>query len=236
MAEKSEQLIIAIDGYSSCGKSTLAKLLAKSLNLLFIDTGAMYRAVTFYVIENNLFNEDGEINTAALEAHLPLINVSFDTNSSQNPIILLNGKNIEKEIRTIEVNANVSKVASNSLVRKKLVAEQRKLAQKVDVVLDGRDIGTVVFPHASIKFFLTASPDVRAQRRYDELKQTNAKLIETVEDVKANLIERDYLDTNRSDSPLIKAADAIVIDNTNLSANEQLTLALELVNSNTKSN
>lgn len=234
MAKVSEQLIIAIDGYSSCGKSTLAKSLAQKLDLLFIDTGAMYRAVTLYAIQNKLFHENGEVNTDALENHLPSINVSFDISSSEQPIILLNGVSIEKEIRSVEVNNSVSKIASNSLVRKKLVTEQRKLAEKVNVVLDGRDIGTVVFPHATIKFFLTATPDVRAQRRYDELKQTNTTFSGTLAEVKANLLERDYLDENRNDSPLVKAKDAVIIDNTNLSADEQLILSLKLIRAKTK--
>ncbi|MBN9293203.1 MAG: (d)CMP kinase [Flavobacteriia bacterium] len=228
--EETKQLIIAIDGYSSCGKSTLAKALAKSLNLLFIDTGAMYRAVTLFALQNNLLDSEGQPDSKKLEQMLPAIDVSFDISQSiQNPVILLNGENVQNEIRSVEVNANVSKVAANSLVRKKLVEAQRKLGRTTHVVLDGRDVGTVVFPDATVKLFLTASPDIRAQRRYTELKQTNPSFNGTIEEVKANLLERDHIDTTRADSPLVKAADAIEIDNSDLTMEGQLELALQII-------
>lgn len=228
--EETKQLIIAIDGYSSCGKSTLAKALAKSLDLLFIDTGAMYRAVTLFALQNNLLDSEGQPDSKKLELMLPAIDVSFDVSQSiQNPVILLNGENVQNEIRSVEINANVSKIAANSLVRKKLVEAQRKLGQTTHVVLDGRDVGTVVFPDATVKLFLTASPDIRAQRRYNELKQTNSSFNGTIEEVKANLLERDHIDTTRADSPLVKAEDAIEIDNSNLTTEGQLELALQII-------
>lgn len=230
MEEKNRQLIIAIDGYSSCGKSTLAKLLAQKLNLLFIDTGAMYRAVTLYALQNNLIDPNGKLDEGKLVEHLPQINISFDTNqSTQNPIILLNNKAVTTEIRSSEVNANVSKVASNSDVRRKLVEEQRKLTQTLDVVLDGRDIGTVVFPNATFKLFLTANADVRAKRRYNELKASNIDFSDTLESVKTNLLERDFIDSTRADSPLVKAVDAIEIDNSEMTMEDQLNYVLELI-------
>lgn len=230
MEEKSRQLIIAIDGYSSCGKSTLAKLLAQKLNLLFIDTGAMYRAVTLYALQNNLIDPNGKLDEGKLVQHLPQINISFDTSqSTQNPIILLNNKAVTTEIRSSQVNANVSKVASNSDVRRKLVEEQRKLTQTLDVVLDGRDIGTVVFPNATLKLFLTANADVRAKRRYNELKANNANFSDTLESVKTNLLERDFIDSTRADSPLVKAVDALEIDNSEITMEEQLSYVLGLI-------
>ncbi len=237
MEEKSRQLIIAIDGYSSCGKSTLAKLLAQKLNLLFIDTGAMYRAATLYALQNNLIDHEGKLDEEKLTRHLPQINISFDiSQSTQNPIILLNDKAVTTEIRTSEVNANVSKVASNSDVRRKLVGEQRKLSQALNVVLDGRDIGTVVFPNATLKLFLTANADVRAKRRYNELKASNVDFSETLESVKANLLERDFIDSNRVDSPLIKAVDAVEIDNSEMTMEDQLDYVLELIQQHKISN
>ncbi|HRO76532.1 MAG TPA: (d)CMP kinase [Crocinitomicaceae bacterium] len=237
MEEKSRQLIIAIDGYSSCGKSTLAKLLAQKLNLLFIDTGAMYRAATLYALQNNLIDHEGKLDEEKLTRHLPQINISFDiSQSTQNPIILLNDKAVTTEIRTSEVNANVSKVASNSDVRRKLVEEQRKLSQALNVVLDGRDIGTVVFPNATLKLFLTANADVRAKRRYNELKASNVDFSETLESVKANLLERDFIDSNRVDSPLIKAVDAVEIDNSEMTMEDQLDYVLELIQQHKISN
>lgn len=230
MEEKKQQLVIAIDGYSSCGKSTLAKALAQKLHLLFIDTGAMYRAITLYALKYGIVNDKEEVDDRLLEEHLPQINVSFDISSSiENPIILLNNKNVQQEIRSTEVNAFVSKIAANSLVRKKMVEAQRKLAQAMDVVMDGRDIGTVVFPNATLKLFLTASPDIRAKRRLDELKTTNPDFKGTLEEVKANLLERDFLDSTRKDSPLIKASDAVEIDNSYLTIAEQLTQIVALM-------
>lgn len=228
--EKTNQLIVAIDGYSSCGKSTLAKALAKELNLLFIDTGAMYRAVTLYAIQHNLFDTNNQLDETQLEAQISNISVSFDVSKSiQNPIILLNNKNVSEEIRTMEVSSRVSYVAANSAVRKKMVEEQRKLSQRLNVVLDGRDIASVVFPNAPIKLFLTASPEIRAQRRYNELLQKDSSFKGTIDEVKANLLERDHIDTTREDSPLVMTADAIEIDNSQLTMDQQLTMVLEII-------
>lgn len=227
--ETNRQYIIAIDGYSSCGKSTLAKDLAKTLNILFIDTGAMYRAVALYVLENQLVDEEGKFDEQALEQHLPKIEVSFDTSVSiTNPTILLNGRDVSIEIRKPEVSNLVSIVAANSFVRKKMVAEQRRISNQQSVVLDGRDIGTVVFPNATLKLFLTASVDVRAQRRYNELRSKGEMDI-TFDEVKANLEERDRIDTTREDSPLIKSNDALEIDNTNLTIQEQKIKILDIL-------
>lgn len=237
MEKKSGQLVIAIDGYSSCGKSTLSKQLASSLDLLFIDTGAMYRAVALYAFENGIVNAKNEINTKLLEQEIDNIDISFDiTKSIQNPIIQLNGKDVSAAIRSTTINGIVSKVASNKFVRRKMVDIQRNLAKKMNVVLDGRDIGTVVFPNATIKFFLTASDSVRAERRFKELKATDANFSGTLEEVKANLLERDFLDTTRQESPLKQADDAIVIDNTDLTLKEQLAYALQKIEEVYKSN
>lgn len=227
--EKNHQYIIAIDGYSSCGKSTLAKEIAKELNILFIDSGAMYRAVALYALENKLFAPDGTLNAVELEAHLKQINISFDVHDSiTNPAILLNGRDVTHEIRSMEVNNTVSIVATNSLVRQKMVDEQRSISGQHSVVMDGRDIGTVVFPDATLKLFLNASVEVRTQRRLDELRSKGNMEIR-FESVKANLLERDFIDTTRKDSPLMKADDAIEIDNTYLTIEEQKQKILRLL-------
>jgi len=228
MEEK--RFIIAIDGYSSCGKSTLAKLLAAKLKILFIDTGAMYRAVTLFALQNDLFHSDGAPKTKKLIERLSEISIHFDTTQSiEFPTILLNGKNVQQEIRTMEVNANVSIIAAISEVRRKLVEEQRKLGSTRSVVMDGRDIGTVVFPHADLKLFLTASNEVRAQRRFDEMRKANPDFDGTLEAVMENLLERDHIDMTRADSPLQKADDALEIDNTDLTIEAQLNYVLELI-------
>lgn len=230
MEKENNQHIIAIDGYSSCGKSTLAQALADELNILFIDSGAMYRAVTLYAIENNFFNSDGELEERKLEKSLGNIQVDFDIKDSpKNPIILLNGIDVKDKIRSAEVNDKVSQIAMNHLVRKKMVAEQRRISQNSGVVMDGRDIGTVVFPGATLKLFLTASPKIRAKRRFDEIKSKGNDQI-TLEEVESNLKKRDLLDTTRAESPLKKAEDAILIDNSELTLEEELQLILEIVN------
>ncbi len=212
---------IAIDGVSSSGKSTLAKDIAKELNILYVDSGAMYRAVTLYAIKNNLLHKND------LLKHIDNIHIDFEFDNSGNIITYLNNQNVEYEIRSLEVSSKVSYVSSIPEVRKKMVELQRKLSENKSVVMDGRDIGTVVFPDADIKFFITADIETRSARRFNELKLKG--LNPDYEEIKKNLIERDYLDQTRSDSPLLKANDAIIIDNTNLTRNEQLKLAIAYI-------
>ena len=216
-------IIIAVDGYSSCGKSTLAKQLAKHLDIMYIDTGAMYRAVTLYFLQHSTILNDGK----EVEATLGNIHIEFKYMDDVNTTFL-NGADVESEIRSLAVSQFVSEVAAIPAVRKKMVALQRDLAGKQSVVMDGRDIGTVVFPDADVKFFLTADLNVRAQRRYDELKAKNGEHI-SLEEILANLRHRDEKDTSRSDSPLRKADDAILIDNTHLGKTQQFDLALSYI-------
>lgn len=220
-----KKINIAIDGYSSCGKSTLAKAIAKELHYTFIDTGAMYRAVTLFALENGIISEN-KLDGDALVTALPSITVS-QSNVDGKTETALNGKNVEQYIRTMEVSGWVSEVSKLAEVRKKLVQLQQQMGEQKGVVMDGRDIGTVVFPNAELKLFMTADNTTRAQRRYAELqaKQPNITLAE----VKQNLEERDYQDTHRANDPLRQADNAIVLDNSNLTPEEQLKLALELV-------
>ncbi len=217
-----KKINIAIDGYSSCGKSTLAKALAAKLGYVYIDTGAMYRAVTLYCIKNNL-NEKNEIIS-----NLSKINVLFKYNSrSEKSETYLNGKNIEREIReNTAVADRVSKISSIKEVRKKLVALQKELGKEKGVVMDGRDIGTVVFPNAELKIFMTANYKTRAKRRFDELKAKGVKI--TLEEIMKNIEERDYEDTHRTEDPLRKAVDAVVLDNSDLNHQQQFEIALTL--------
>jgi len=216
------KILIAIDGYSACGKSTLAKDLSKKLDYAYIDTGAMYRAVTLYFLRNKIAIEDKIAVTDALTA----INIEFINVKGKNRTVL-NGEDIEEEIRKMYVSQYVSPVAAISAVRRAMVAQQQMMGEKKGVILDGRDIGTVVFPQAELKLFLTASPEIRTQRRYDELVQKGQST--NFEEIKANLLERDQIDSNRADSPLKQAVDAVVIDNTNLSIREQLGMVKVLV-------
>lgn len=221
------KITIAIDGFSSTGKSTVAKQLAKALGYVYVDTGAMYRAVTFYAMENGLINKD-DFNSEALIYQLKDINISFKFNANLGfAEVYLNEVNIEKQIRTLEVSSFVSKVAAISEVRQKLVEQQQKLGQDKGVVMDGRDIGTVVFPDAELKLFMTASADTRAERRYQELIERGDKVEYNA--VLNNVQQRDYIDSNRKDSPLVKAKDAIEIDNSNLSLDEQFQKILQIV-------
>lgn len=214
---------IAVDGYSSTGKSTMAKALADRLNFRYIDTGAMYRALTYWAIEKGFFRLK-KLNEAALIESLTDLQLDFKRPQSQgSPHIYLNGEDVEGFIRKSAVADKVSLVAKVSGVRKFLVAQQRQIAESGAVVMDGRDIGSVVIPDAELKIFMTADPDIRAQRRYRELKN-KGELI-SLEAVKRNLAERDHLDTTREDSPLVKTQDAQVLDNSNLSRDEQLALA-----------
>ncbi|PCJ23614.1 MAG: cytidylate kinase [Flavobacteriales bacterium] len=221
------KIIIAIDGYSSCGKSTLAKQIASELNYIYIDTGAMYRAVTLFALRNNLVSKSG-LDQDGLIAVLPEINVSFSYNSDSNiSETHLNSENIEDEIRGIEVSSHVSKIAQVKEVRAKLVELQREIGEDKGLVMDGRDIGTVVFPNAELKIFMTADYKIRAQRRFDELKAKGDVI--SYEDVLNNITSRDNDDTSRSENPLIQAEDAVVIDNSQITKDEQLKIALQYV-------
>ncbi len=221
-----KQITIAIDGYSACGKSTLAKDLAKKLSFIFIDSGAMYRGVALYCLQNNLFDEDGNPKQVDIIHALKNITLSFQLINDNN-CLLLNGKNVEELIRGGEVAAVVSKVARIKEVRVKLVMEQQKMGENGGIVMEGRDIGSVVFPKAELKLFITASQEIRAQRRFLELK---SKGIEAkINEISSNLAERDLMDSSRKESPLIQVADAIVIDNSKLTREEQLDFVLNLV-------
>lgn len=214
-----EKITIAIDGYSSTGKSTLARQLAKALGYLYVDTGAMYRAVTLFALRNK-FIGSGRDNLSALVKLLPRIDLKFKFNKATgNSDIYLNGENVESEIRSLTVSGFVSTVAAVEEVRYKLVEMQRKMGENKGVVMDGRDIGTVVFPDAELKFFMTASPETRASRRYKELLDKGEKV--TYKEVLKNVQDRDYLDTHREFSPLLKADDAIEFDNGDMGLNEQ---------------
>ena len=215
-----KKIVIAIDGFSSCGKSTMAKDLAREVGYIYVDTGAMYRSVTLYALRNQLFDSDGNIMANALEAAMPHINIAFKLNEQTGrPDTYLNGQCVENEIRTLEVSSKVSIVAALPFVRKKLVEEQQKMGEEKGIVMDGRDIGTVVFPHAELKIFVTASAEVRAQRRFDELEAKGMPA--DYADILKNVQERDYIDSHRAVSPLTKAADAIELDNSHMTIAEQ---------------
>lgn len=215
-----KKIVIAIDGFSSCGKSTMAKDLAREVGYIYVDTGAMYRSVTLYALRNQLFDADGNIMANALEAAMPHINIAFKLNEQTGrPDTYLNGQCVENEIRTLEVSSKVSIVAALPFVRKKLVEEQQKMGVEKGIVMDGRDIGTVVFPQAELKIFVTASAEVRAQRRFDELEAKGMPA--DYADILKNVQERDYIDSHRAVSPLTKAADAIELDNSHMTIAEQ---------------
>ena len=221
-----KQITIAIDGYSACGKSTLAKDLAKKLSFIFIDSGAMYRGVALYCLQNNLFDADGTPKQVEIIQVLKNITLSFQLINDNN-CLLLNGKNVEELIRGTEVAAVVSKVATIKEVRVKLVMEQQKMGANGGIVMEGRDIASVVFPSAELKLFITASPEIRAQRRYLELK---SKGIETnINTISLNLAERDLIDSSRKESPLIQVEDSFLLDNTNMNRKEQLNFVLDLI-------
>ncbi|KAF2081002.1 (d)CMP kinase [Flavobacterium sharifuzzamanii] len=223
-----KKITIAIDGFSSTGKSTLAKQLAKKLEYVYVDTGAMYRAVAYFAMQHNLIGVDFFKKEALIEA-LADIKLEFKFNADLGfAEMYLNGENVEKQIRTIEVSNFVSKVAAVSEVRAKLVEQQQEMGTNKAIVMDGRDIGTVVFPNAELKIFMTASAETRAQRRFDELQQKGDNV--SYEEVLKNVVDRDYMDTHREDSPLVIADDAIEIDNSYLNKEEQFAAVLELVN------
>lgn len=222
-----KKITIAIDGYSSTGKSTLAKQLAKHLGYVYVDTGAMYRAVTFFAMQNGYINVESFDKQSLIQA-LPFVQLEFHFNADLGfAEMYLNGTNVESEIRTIEVSNFVSKIAEVSEVRAKLVEQQQAIGNGKGIVMDGRDIGTVVFPKAELKIFMTASPETRAQRRFDELQAKGQNV--PYEDVLKNVQERDYIDTHRDDSPLVMADDAIEIDNSHLNREEQFEAVLDLV-------
>jgi len=222
-----QNITIAIDGFSSTGKSTLAKQIAKELGYVYVDTGAMYRAVTLYALQNNFINDTFfKVNDFVL--NLDKINLSFKFNEDLGfSEMYLNDINVENDIRTLEVSNYVSKVSAVPEVRYQLVKQQQKMGKGKGIVMDGRDIGTVVFPQAELKIFMTASPKIRAQRRYDELIKRGDEV--DFDDVLQNVQERDYIDSHREDSPLVKAQDAIEIDNTNLTLDEQFESIMNLV-------
>ncbi|MBQ9637743.1 MAG: (d)CMP kinase [Prevotella sp.] len=215
-----KKITIAFDGYSSCGKSTMAKDLARKIGYVYVDTGAMYRAVTLFALRNNLFNEDGTVKTEELEQHMPEVNITFKFNpETQKPDTYLNGELVEKEIRSLEVSNHVSPIAAVPFVRTEMVAQQQAMGQEGGIVMDGRDIGTTVFPNAELKIFVTASAEVRAQRRYDELVAKG--MPEPYEDILKNVQERDYIDSHREVSPLRQADDALLLDNSYMTIPEQ---------------
>lgn len=215
-----KKITIAIDGYSSCGKSTMAKDLAKEIGYVYVDTGAMYRSVTLFALRNNLFDAEGNIKTDKLEKMMPEIHIAFKFNETTGrPDCFLNGELVEKEIRSLEVSNHVSPIAAIPFVREALVAQQKKMGENKGIVMDGRDIGTTVFPNAELKIFVTASSQVRAQRRFDELKEKGMPA--DFEAILKNVEERDYIDTHRETSPLRKADDAITLDNSEMTIPEQ---------------
>jgi len=218
MPEK--RITIAIDGHSSCGKSSFAKQIAAKYGYKFIDSGAMYRVVTLYSLQNGII-DNGVIDEKRLQDELKNIHIDFTFDPAQHKsVTFMNGVNVEEKIRTLEVSGYVSPVSKIKFVREKLVDIQREIGKGGGIVMDGRDIGTVVFPKAELKIFMTASPDVRAMRRYLELKAKGQDV--KIEDIKKNLLERDHIDSTRKESPLKKADDALVLDNSNMSIPEQM--------------
>ena len=223
-----KKITIAIDGFSSCGKSTMAKDLAKKLGYVYVDTGAMYRAVTLYAMRNGLFNADGSVKTADLERQMNKINITFKLNKmAERPDTYLNNELVENDIRTLEVSNHVSQIAAVPFIREAMVAQQQRMGKDKGVVMDGRDIGTTVFPEAELKVFVTASAEVRAQRRYDELKEKGMPA--DFNDILKNVQERDYIDSHREVSPLRKAPDAIELDNSHMTIAEQSAWLMEQV-------
>lgn len=220
MNNSMNKITIAIDGYSSCGKSTMAKDLAKEIGYIYVDTGAMYRSVTLYAMRHGMFQADGTVDAAALEKAMPEINISFRLNAKTGrPDTCLNGEVVEQEIRSLEVSQHVSPVAALGFVRQALVSQQQAMGREKGIVMDGRDIGTVVFPNAELKVFVTASAEVRARRRYDELQAKGMPA--DFDEILKNVEQRDYIDTHREVSPLKKAGDALVLDNSAMTIAQQ---------------
>jgi len=227
-----KNIIVAIDGFSSCGKSTMAKELAREAGYVYVDSGAMYRAVSLFCIQHGWIT-DTEINSGELEKNIESIHIEFKATASGVSETYLNGKNVEKEIRSLEVANGASRISTLGFVRRELVRQQQLMGVKKSIVMDGRDIGTVVFPTAELKIFVTATPEIRAHRRLDEMKSKGEKA--NYEKVLANVIERDERDQNRTESPLRKADDAIVVDNSNLTREEQSKLLRTLFEEKTYS-
>lgn len=224
-----KKIIIAIDGFSSCGKSTMAKELAKKINYKYIDSGAIYRAITLFLLENNLIDSNGEVKIDKLNDILHTIKIDFKFNpNSENSETLLNGKNVESKIRDLEVASHTSKVSSIGEVRKYVDSILRKFGEQKGIIMDGRDIGTAVFPNAELKIFITAEPTIRAERRYKELIAKGTQV--TLEEVLENLRNRDKMDTTRKDNPLIKAEDALVLDNSFLNKHDQAEWLINVYN------
>jgi cytidylate kinase len=215
-------VVVAIDGYSSCGKSTIAKAIAKELHFIYVDSGAMYRAVALYFLRNNIdLNDEQQVIEALKNIHLNFNSRDYETH------ITLNDEEVSEEIRLMPVSEKVSTVAAIHAVRVEMVKQQQRMGKSKNIVMDGRDIGTAVFPDAQVKLFMTADPKVRAERRYKELAPKNPEI--TLEEVFENLAHRDYQDTTRKESPLVRADDAIILDNTDLTQKEQLLFALSRI-------
>lgn len=223
-----KKIVIAVDGFSSCGKSTMAKDLAKAIGYIYIDSGAMYRAVTLFALRHNLFLADGQVDEKQLRADLAKVRITFVLNSEQRPETYLNGENVEKEIRGLEVSSRVSRIAALDFVRAELVHQQQLMGKEKGIIMDGRDIGTCVFPDAELKIFVVASAEIRAQRRFDELTAKGEKV--NFEDILNNVQERDRIDMTRAVSPLRKADDAIELDNSHLTPEEQKAWLLQQYN------
>lgn len=226
-----KKIIVAIDGYSSCGKSTMAKELAKNVGYVYVDTGAMYRAVSLFGLRNGIITDD-TIDETRLQQAMHNIQIGFKTNADGKQETYLNGENVESLIRTLEVANGASRVSAIGFVRRELVRQQQRMGIDKGIVMDGRDIGTVVFPDAELKVFVTASPEVRAQRRYDELQAKGQP--EAYDAVLANVKERDYRDTHRAESPLRQADDAVLIDNSHMTKAEQSALLQHLFDERTR--
>ena len=221
-----KKIIVAIDGHSSCGKSTMAKSLAAQVGYIYVDTGAMYRAVTLFAMRQGLFDAQGQPDAARLEALVPKIEVSFHLDPTTNlPLVCLNGEVVEEEVRTLGVSSHVSAIAALPFVREALTRQQQRMGEEKGIVMDGRDIGTVVFPQAELKVFVTASAEVRAQRRFLELTAKGQAV--AFEDILRNVQERDYIDSHREVAPLRQADDALVLDNSEMTREEQMQWLLD---------
>lgn len=228
-----KKIVIAIDGYSSCGKSTMAKDLAREVGYIYVDTGAMYRAVTLFAMRNDVFDADDNIDEARLKALLPDVKLTFKLNSETKlPEVCLNGECVERDIRTLEVSQHVSPIAALPFVREKLVEQQQAMGKEKGIVMDGRDIGTVVFPDAELKIFVTASAEIRAQRRFKELEAKGMPA--DFDEILQNVEQRDYIDTHRETSPLRQADDALVLDNSHLTIADQKVWLMEKFNERTQ--
>lgn len=228
-----KKIVIAIDGFSSCGKSTMAKDLAREVGYIYVDTGAMYRAVTLFAMRNDVFDAEGNIDETRLKALLPDVKLTFQLNNETKlPEVCLNGENVERYIRTLEVSQHVSPIAALPFVREKLVEQQQAMGNEKGIVMDGRDIGTVVFPNAELKIFVTASTEIRAQRRFKELEAKGMPA--DFDEILQNVEQRDYIDTHRETSPLRQADDALVLDNSHLTIAEQKVWLMEKFNERTQ--